>query len=291
MTSVWNRSYCEVNFRFFLLISKEMSNFAAEKTYNEKIIMQNSANILITGATGFIGGFIVDKALEKGMNVWVAVRPTSSRKYLSDKRINFVYLDFDDESQMVKTMQGLRFDYVVHAAGVTKCINADDFYRVNTQGTKNLVEALLQLDMPLKRFVYVSSLSVFGNVREEYPHKDIKDTDTPRPNTNYGRSKLESEKYLDEMTAKGLPCIPLRPTGVYGPRETDSQPACGCCGGRQAADHHLRVCARRGAGDILGIGKRKDRWQVFPQRRPQLQFPRLQRPHLPRVRSSMGVAP
>ena len=89
--------------------------------------MDNTCNILITGATGFIGGFIVDKALEKGMNVWVAVRPTSSRKYLSDKRINFVYLDFDDESQMVKTMQGLRFDYVVHAAGVTKCINADDF--------------------------------------------------------------------------------------------------------------------------------------------------------------------
>ena len=156
--------------------------------------MDNICNILITGATGFIGGFIVDKALEKGMNVWVAVRPTSSRKYLSDKRINFVHLDFDDESQMVKAMQGLRFDYVVHAAGVTKCINADDFYRVNTLGTKNLVEALLQLDMPLKRFVYVSSLSVFGNVREEYPHKDIKDSDIPRPNTNCGRSKLESEK-------------------------------------------------------------------------------------------------
>ena len=198
-----------------------MSNFAAAKTFNEKIIMQNSANILITGATGFIGGFIVDKALEKGMNVWVAVRPTSSRKYLADKRINFIHLDFDDKLQMTGEMQGLRFDYVVHAAGVTKCINPDDFYRVNTLGTKNLVETLLQLNMPLKRFVYVSSLSVFGNIREEYPHKDIMDTDVPKPNTNYGRSKLESEKYLDEMTAKGLPCITLRPTGVYGPREKD----------------------------------------------------------------------
>ena len=182
-----------------------MSNFAAEKTYNEQIIMQNSANILITGATGFIGGFIVDKALEQGMNVWVAVRPSSSRRYLTDERINFIHLDFDDKAQMAGAMQGLRFDYVVHAAGVTKCINPADFYRVNTQGTKNLVEALLQTRMPLKRFVYVSSLSVFGNVREEYPHKDIKDSDIPRPNTNYGRSKLESEKYLDEMTAKGLP--------------------------------------------------------------------------------------
>ena len=184
--------------------------------------MNNTNNILITGATGFIGGFIVDKALDMGMNVWVAVRPSSSRKYLTDERIHFIHLDFDCKEQMVKEMSELRFDYVVHAAGVTKCINAQDFYRVNTLGTKNLVEALLELHMPLKRFVYVSSLSVFGNIREEYPHKDIKATDTPHPNTNYGRSKLESENYLDEMTARGkLPCITLRPTGVYGPREKD----------------------------------------------------------------------
>lgn len=184
--------------------------------------MNNSNNILITGATGFIGGFIVDKALDMGMNVWVAVRPSSSRKYLTDERINFIHLDFSNKEQMVKEMSELRFDYVVHAAGVTKCINAQDFYRVNTLGTKNLVEALLELYMPLKRFVYVSSLSVFGNIREDYPHKDIKDTDIPHPNTNYGKSKLESEKYLDEMTARGkLPCITLRPTGVYGPREKD----------------------------------------------------------------------
>lgn len=184
--------------------------------------MNNSNNILITGATGFIGGFIVDKALDMGMNVWVAVRPLSSRKYLTDERINFIHLDFSNKEQMVKEMSELRFDYVVHAAGVTKCINAQDFYRVNTLGTKNLVEALLELYMPLKRFVYVSSLSVFGNIREDYPHKDIKDTDIPHPNTNYGKSKLESEKYLDELTARGkLPCITLRPTGVYGPREKD----------------------------------------------------------------------
>ena len=175
--------------------------------------MNNPNNILITGATGFIGGFIVDKALSLGMNVWVAVRPSSSKKYLTDERINFIHLDFDSKEQMVKAMNSLRFDYVVHAAGVTKCINPQDFYRVNTLGTKNLVEALLELSMPLKRFVYVSSLSVFGNIREDYPHKDIKATDTPHPNTNYGRSKLESEKYLDELTAKGkLPCITLRPT-------------------------------------------------------------------------------
>lgn len=184
--------------------------------------MEKTSNILITGATGFIGGFIVDKALAEGMNVWVAVRQNSSRRYLQDQRINFLYLDFDDCRQMTDAMSGLRFDYVVHAAGVTKCIHAADFYRVNTQGTRNLVDTLLALKMPLKRFVFVSSLSVVGNVREDYPHKDILATDTPCPNTNYGRSKLESEHYLDDLTRRGLlPCVTLRPTGVYGPRERD----------------------------------------------------------------------
>lgn len=184
--------------------------------------MEKGANILITGATGFIGGFIVDKALAEGMNVWVAVRPSSSRKYLTDTRIHFINLNFDSTSQMMEAMAVIRFDYVVHAAGVTKCIHSEDFFRVNTQGTKNLVDTLLKQHHPLRRFVYVSSLSVYGAVREDYPHQDILSTDIPQPNTQYGRSKLQSEDYLDDLTRRGLlPCVTLRPTGVYGPREHD----------------------------------------------------------------------
>ena len=73
--------------------------------------------------------------------------------------------------------------------------------------------------MPLRRFVFISSLSVIGPVREQEPHTDITATDTPRPDTAYGRSKLEAERYLDSL--KGLPVVTLRPTGVYGPRERD----------------------------------------------------------------------
>ena len=112
-----------------------------------------------------------------------------------------------------------QFDYVVHAAGVTKCADMRDFYRINTEGTQNLVRALQRLEMPLKRFVYVSSLSVFGAIREQQPYEEIRETDTPQPNTEYGRSKLEAEKWLD--TQKDFPYVVLRPTGVYGPREKD----------------------------------------------------------------------
>lgn len=176
-------------------------------------------NILITGATGFIGGFIVDEALSRGMQVWVAVRPTSSRKYLSDPRIQFLELNLSDKEQMKRQMDGLRFDYVVHAAGATKCLHAEDFFRSNTEGTKNLVQALMEQQMPLRRFVFVSSLSVYGPVAEQQPYREICGNDTPQPNTAYGRSKLAAEQYIESI--EGFPYVILQPTGVYGPRERD----------------------------------------------------------------------
>lgn len=174
--------------------------------------------ILITGATGFIGGFIVDEALNRNMEVWVAVRKSSSRQWLTDERINFIELNLSSQEQLEKQLEGMSFDYVVHAAGVTKSLNTEDFYRINTEGTKNLVRALMALEMPIKKFVFVSSLSVYGPVREEQPYTEILESDTPQPNTAYGKSKLAAEQFL---TASPLPYIILRPTGVYGPRERD----------------------------------------------------------------------
>ena len=139
--------------------------------------------ILVTGATGFIGSFIVEEALRRDMEVWAAVRPTSSRRYLQDERIHFIELDLSSEERLMEQMRGHEFQYVVHAAGATKCINRDDFFRTNTLGTQNLVEALLKLHMPLKRFVFISSLSVFGAIHEEQPYVDITEHDTPQPNT------------------------------------------------------------------------------------------------------------
>ena len=115
-------------------------------------------------------------------------------------------------------MRNLQFDYVVHAAGVTKCLHKEDFHRINVGGTKSLANALLRLEMPLKKFVYLSSLSVFGPIREEQPYTEITEYDKPAPNTEYGKSKLEAERFLMESE---LPVVILRPTGVYGPRERD----------------------------------------------------------------------
>ena len=175
--------------------------------------------ILVTGASGFIGSFVVEEALKRGFETWAAVRKGSSRRYLQDSRIRFIELDLDDPDGLRGRLADIGFDYVVHAAGATKCLDAADFFRINTQGTKNLAAAVAATCPGLKRFVFISSLSVLGPVRETAPYTDMTAADTPRPDTAYGRSKLEAERALDGM--QGFPFIVLRPTGVYGPREKD----------------------------------------------------------------------
>ena len=184
--------------------------------------------ILITGASGFIGSFIVEEALRRGYETWAAVRKSSSREFLKDGRIHFIELNLSSTEQLVQQMGAHQFDYVVHAAGVTKCLHKGDFYRINTEGTRHLVRALQALQMPLKRFVYISSLSIMGAIREEQPYTEILESDAPQPNTAYGQSKLEAEQWLcrlnEELKMRNeelFPYVILRPTGVYGPRERD----------------------------------------------------------------------
>lgn len=183
--------------------------------------------ILVTGASGFIGSFICSEGLERGFDVWAGMRRTSSSQYLKDERMRFAELDLGNYDKLCEQLRkykaemgGKGWDYVVHAAGATKSLCREGFFKTNTEGTKNLVLALQAEDMVPKRFIFVSSLSIFGAIREQpYPYQPILTTDTPVPNTAYGESKWQAEQFL--QTVKDFPYVILRPTGVYGPRERD----------------------------------------------------------------------
>lgn len=179
--------------------------------------------VLVTGASGFIGSFLVEGALERGMQTWAGIRKTSSWKYLQDKRIRFAELNFGDKQKLKEQLAAHKqehdgWDYIVHCAGVTKCLHKEDFDKGNFQATVNFVEALKELDMVPERFIYISSLSIFGPIHEE-DYAPISECDEAQPNTAYGVSKLKSEKYLQSLT--DFPYVIYRPTGVYGPRERD----------------------------------------------------------------------
>ena len=179
--------------------------------------------VLVTGASGFIGSFLVEGGLERGMQTWAGIRKTSSRKYLQDKRIQFAELNFGDKQKLkeqltVHKQEHDGWDYIIHCAGVTKCLNKEDFDKGNYQATVHFVEALKELDMVPERFMYISSLSIFGPIHE-HDYAPISEKDEAQPNTAYGVSKLKSEKYLQSLT--DFPYVIYRPTGVYGPRERD----------------------------------------------------------------------
>ena len=180
--------------------------------------------VLVTGASGFIGSFLVEKGVEKGYEVWAGMRASSSRRFLPKDGVHFVELDMLSPGKLAETLAAFKkehgaWDYVVHAAGVTKCTDKKEFFKVNYEGTKNLVDALAAQGMAPSKFIYLSSLSVFGPVREEQPYTPIMESDTPLPNTAYGESKLMAERYI--IGHAPFPYIIMRPTGVYGPRERD----------------------------------------------------------------------
>ncbi|MDR2653039.1 MAG: NAD(P)-dependent oxidoreductase [Prevotellaceae bacterium] len=179
--------------------------------------------ILITGASGFIGSFLVEKSLEQGFETYAGIRASSSKKYLSDERIKFIDINYADKETLISQLNEFKqqngaWDYIIHNAGVTKCDKKSDFDKINFIFTKNFVEALCATDMIPKTFVYMSSLSAWGTGNEK-TLEPVKLSDAPRPNTAYGKSKINAENFIANIA--DFPYLFIRPTGVYGPREKD----------------------------------------------------------------------
>lgn len=171
--------------------------------------------IFVTGATGFIGSFLVEALLDKGYDVRCLVRTTSNLRWISDLDVECFYGSLLDPSSLKEGLKDV--DYVYHVAGITKAGTEKAFYDGNFEATRHLVHAVLDAGMELKRFLHVSSLAAAGPsptiraITEDHP---------PAPLTYYGKSKLAAEAFLKEYFDK-LPVTIVRPPAVYGPRDTD----------------------------------------------------------------------
>lgn len=179
--------------------------------------------ILITGASGFIGSFLVETALAKTWDICAGIREGSSKQYLQDPKIDFIDLKFADKKMLQKQINEYvlahgKWDYIIHNAGITKALNQSDFEQVNTQFCINFVDALIAADAVPSKFIFMSSLSAFGP-GDESGTKPLLLSSTPKPNTNYGLSKLKAEQYIQSIS--NFPYMIIRPTGVYGPRDRD----------------------------------------------------------------------
>ena len=179
--------------------------------------------ILVTGAGGFIGGFIVEEALRRGYETWAGVRASTNKEYLKDENIKFIDLKFNDKEQLKKQLSEQKekfgaWNYIVHNLGVTKCKNPEDFDLINYGFVKNFTEALIETETVPEQFIMMSSLGAWG-IGDETGFTPIRQSDVPYPNTRYGKSKLKAEQHLYSLS--NFPYVIMRPTGVYGPREKD----------------------------------------------------------------------
>lgn len=175
--------------------------------------------VLITGASGFIGSFLVEEALRRGYEVYAGVRKSSNLQYLQDERIHLYEMDLTTKDAIKRRLfSSDKFDYIIHCAGLTKTCQAHRFEEVNFDYTKNLLDALIEINYIPKKFILVSSLAAYGPGDAEVLLPVI-DSGKPNPVSFYGESKLKIENYLQGKTQ--IPSLIFRPTGVFGPRERD----------------------------------------------------------------------
>jgi nucleoside-diphosphate-sugar epimerase len=169
--------------------------------------------VVVTGASGFIGGRLRDALLAHDVEVVSLVRAVSP----SAKKGRSAAVDYQDVDSLRELFKRERPDYVFHVAGATKGVRYDDFHLGNVTPTQNLVQALLDVHPDVKRFVHVSSGASYGPSNAGPPKRE---SDERAPIEHYGKSKLASELAV-EAAGTRLQWTIVRPAIVYGPGEAD----------------------------------------------------------------------
>lgn len=171
------------------------------------------AHVLLTGATGFIGRYILEELQLQGYHVTAAVRKESATAQLQAAGIDIIEVDYQSVEQMHQALaQRTPCEYIVHTAGITKSNDPLSFREVNAEQTRRLLQALPYTP---KCFLLMSSMGSYGT----NPTKEPLQSSMPQhPNNAYGESKLLAEQYVQQS---GVPYVILCPTGVYGFGEKD----------------------------------------------------------------------
>jgi nucleoside-diphosphate-sugar epimerase len=184
--------------------------------------------ILVTGVAGFIGSSLAERLVGDGHEV-VGIDNFSDYydRDIKESNLarlatfnNFILVEEDLNKADLPALLD-RVEIVYHQAGqpgVRKSWGTDfvDYVDSNICATQRLLEAVSHSATSLKRFVYASSSSVYGDA-EGYPTQEA---DRPRPRSPYGVTKLAGENLVNLYAANlGVPAISLRYFTVYGPRQ------------------------------------------------------------------------
>jgi len=164
--------------------------------------MRSDLKVLVTGAGGYIGGWVVEAFHLNGMTqVRAGIRRWASAARIARFPVDIVPCDIMDPAQLDGALKDI--EVVVHCAYSTR--------EVNVHGTRNLLEACLRNGV--RRVVHLSTMDVYGRT------EGVIDESTPLQYTGreYGDSKIDAEKVCNEFIRRGFQIVILRPTVVYGP--------------------------------------------------------------------------
>ena len=161
--------------------------------------------LLITGFPGWLGNRIVDILMNGdrfGNNavsrkVRLLVQPKFRNLITLPSNFEIVYGDISDKESLKTVLQNVKTVY--HLAGVIYPKSIETFYKINFEGTKNLVDVCIEKG--IRRILFMGTDSICGYGRE----KKIFDENTPaNPYKNYGKSKYQAEQYILDKTSEGL---------------------------------------------------------------------------------------
>jgi len=179
--------------------------------------MMGDGKTLVTGGTGFIGSNLVEELINRSESVRCLVRQQSAGKadHLKELGAEIVFGELSDIGSIKDAMNGVEKVYHLAAIPHPLPISKEEYFKVNVEGTKNILEA--SLSGRIERIVYLSSISAVGPARDGDP---VDEHSPCRPIDIYGESKLESERVAAEFFDKyKLPVVIVRSPNVFGPRD------------------------------------------------------------------------
>jgi nucleoside-diphosphate-sugar epimerase len=169
--------------------------------------------ILVTGATGFIGGRVVERLLSiPGNTVVCTGRSEPKRDLLSSSlQVEFLKGDFDDSEFALRAMKGV--EAVIHCAGKAGTWGEyEAYYKANVDLTDKILKAAQS--SATKRFINISSPSIYFDFKDQL---NLKEGDLPAQFSNhYARTKYEAEKLVATAQNESLDTVSLRPRFVVG---------------------------------------------------------------------------
>ncbi|MFO7865525.1 MAG: NAD-dependent epimerase/dehydratase family protein [Candidatus Aminicenantes bacterium] len=170
---------------------------------------------LVTGSSGFIGSHLTEELLRRDYQVYALLRKDSSQKWTRGLNIHPVIGDYSDTESLRNCVSGM--DFIFHLAAVLHAPDWKTYYRVNTLGTRHLLQACADINPEMKKFVFISSIAAAGPVF----HKVFRDeSHISRPDSYYGKSKLLAEKEVMNFQNR-IPVTIARPPNILGIRQRE----------------------------------------------------------------------